>query len=327
MYRRFILLCICFLPFSLLHAQENPAPLQEDEISAFPLALILETSKTGASGSFWRPNWPPELSPDAFRAQGASMSGISFTLGDVQYKARWNDEGFVTDFPCFLEDGLVQVSIKYNAPRIKEITLAFQNGDSAKEPAELEVMEYDGDAPSLVRVNQGGLYSFVLMRWGVSLISEAWFDQDGNALAGYEYQVSTEPFSRIRSYERMSDQGSEETIIDYDSRSLVTGISGAGGNFSVHYFHGDLPRYWELEPAGSAASHYSLQWDESGFLVRLSGAVDGEGEVVDSRYEYDFDSQGNWIARREIKMVRRFGLLSPVRGSVTSRILEYKDGE
>ncbi|GHU65303.1 hypothetical protein FACS189447_04000 [Spirochaetia bacterium] len=324
MLRRFVVLLICLFPLSL-QAQEDQASLQENKGSTFPLALIMEASRTKTPGTFWGPDWSPGLPPDAFKAQ--NVSGIIFYFGDTQYKAQWDDQGLVRDFPFFLEGELVQVSVEYNPPQIAGITLAFQAGDSVKEPLDLEILEYAGDDPSIIRVKEGDVYSFVLMRWGMTFILEAWYDEDGNALAEYEYQVSTEPFSRIKSYKRLADQGNIGTIFDYDSRSLVTGISGPGGNFSVHYFHGDLPRYWEQAPDDQSASHYSLQWDENGFLVRASGAVDGSDEILDSRYEYDFDSRGNWTSRREIKMVRRFGLLSPVQGPEITRMLEYRGDE
>jgi hypothetical protein len=346
MLRRFIFLLVCLFPLSLLQAEEDQALLQENsEVSVFPLALILEAAQAGSlepeallygssPDSFWRPDWPADLPPDAFKAQRGSVSEIILTLGDTRYTAQWNDQGLVSGFPFFYEGELIQVSIGYNSLQIESITLGFPAGDSSKGNVEMEAMEHDGNNPSLLRVNQGGVYSFVLLRWGVSFISEAWYAEDGNALADYEYQVSIEPVSLIRSYKRLADTGNTEAFFDYDSRSLVTGISSTGGNFSVYYFHGDLPRYRELEPATPSeadtvppASHYSLQWDENSFLVRLSGAADGSDEITDSRYEYDLDSRGNWIARREIKMVRRFGFLSPVQGPEITRILEYREDE
>jgi hypothetical protein len=44
---------------------------------------------------------------------------------------------------------------------------------------------------------------------------------------------------------------------------------------------------------------------------------------VDFRYEYEFDSRGNWIFRREIALSRQGGLLAPVYSRGLIRRISY----
>jgi ABC-type taurine transport system ATPase subunit len=50
----------------------------------------------------------------------------------------------------------------------------------------------------------------------------------------------------------------------------------------------------------------------------------GEGDV-NFIYEYDFDERGNWIERREIRMIRSMGHFISTQGTVFRRILEYRE--
>ncbi|MCL2320427.1 MAG: hypothetical protein FWC45_10105, partial [Treponema sp.] len=115
-----------------------------------------------------------------------------------------------------------------------------------------------------------------------------------------------------------------------------TGIAGPGGLFGVLYYREDLPRYWERLPrtgmAGGTkdregAGNFSLQWDEEGSLVRISYRTASPGTFespVEYRYDYTLDERGNWIERREIRMIRRLGLLVPLPGITFTRVLEYR---
>jgi hypothetical protein len=94
----------------------------------------------------------------------------------------------------------------------------------------------------------------------------------------------------------------------------------------VHFYREDLPRYWERRPVSEAdeAGNFSLQWDEANFLVRIRGEPENSGSFVDYRYEYELDEKGNWIERRETRMIRAFDLLVPSPGITIKRVLEYR---
>jgi hypothetical protein len=339
-----LLLLAAVIPFSMLSAQEEK-PEPKPGPPAFPLFSLLETASSAGEGiGLWRPDWPPEFPPDAFMFTGEAAA---VTIGEDRFVMS-RDEG-TAEFPFLLEGSLVQARVIYGGSGIGEITLEGarspdaaarqtpEAGPEKGEPVKLEVLEYGEAYPALVRVYRDGVYSFVLFRQGGSFVSESWYDEAGAALCFYEYQLSRDPGARVICLKTMSAGGETRTWYQYDSRFLLTGISGPEGDFSVNYYRQDLPRYWERKPAaGSGAAeadaspeaadpgrHYSLQWDEAGFLVRVSGSAEGSGEFTDYRYEYTLDERGNWIERREYRMSRSFGLLSASPGTKVTRVLKY----
>jgi hypothetical protein len=54
-----------------------------------------------------------------------------------------------------------------------------------------------------------------------------------------------------------------------------------------------------------------------------ASAEESQPFPVDFRYEYEFDSRGNWIFRQEIALSRRGGLLTPVYGRGLIRRISY----
>jgi hypothetical protein len=323
MFRRRLFLLVFTFPLFLLPAQEEPDGT--GGAGDFPLFAFLEAADSGGSG-VWQPDWPPYFPPDAFKLPDGQKASITVTLGEEQYCMDRNDAAAL--FPFLLDGKLVQASAVYSG--VSRISEAALEGASVI----LEVLEYEDDRPSLVRVFREDAYFFVLLRRRGAFVSESWYDEAGKALCFYEYRLSAGPGMLITSTRRRSAEGDIFTLRHYDSRYLVTGINGPGGDFSVQYYRRDLPRYWERKPAvetGQAepeeSFHYSLQWDEAGFLVRIFGTAGDSGEFMDFRYEYTLDEKGNWIERREYRMNRNFGLLAASRGTTVTRVLEYRDRE
>ncbi|MDR1565786.1 MAG: hypothetical protein LBS48_00700 [Treponema sp.] len=308
-------------PLFLLPAQEEPRGT--GAAGDFPLFALLEAADSGGSGT-WQPDWPPEFPPDAFKLPDGQRASITVTIGEEQYCMGRN--AAAAQFPFLLDGKLVQVRTVYSG--------ALGISGAAFESVKLDILEYEDGEPSLVRVLREEVYSFVLLRRRGAFVSESWYNEAGRALCFYEYRLSAGPGALITSTRRRSEEGDVFTLRHYDSRYLVTGINGPEGDFSVQYYRQDLPRYWERKPAAETGRsepekpfHYSLQWDEAGFLVRISGTTGDSGEFMDSRYEYTLDEKGNWIERREYRMERSFGLLAASGGATVTRVLEYKDRE
>ena len=310
----------------------------QDQI--FPLALVLDAAGfTGDTmevpGVFWRPDWPLELPPDSFSARQGSFSRAEIQGDNFSLILGYGQDGRLEEFPFFLNGRFSQVSLVYrDAFEINWMNLAFEEEE---EIWKLEFLEYGNDYPSLVRVEYGEVFYFISLSSGGDVIMETWFDEDGNALGAYAFSlVKNGEKSRISSARDFSNADGLMEFF-YDSRDLITGITGVGGVFQVQYYLDDFPRYWERRPvmaedaelyAGDdgGAGNFSLQWDERGLLVRITGGMGSgieEGDGIDYRYEYILDGRGNWIERRETRMIRQMNLLVPAQGTVVKRVLEY----
>ena len=316
-----------FLLVSPLWAQEMP---EEDpgerSIAVFPLALVLEAAEFAADGQgLWRPDWPPEFPPDAFKFRAGEIQKISIEGREAAFNFSLDPES--REFPFMLNNRMAQAVITGGElQEISKIVLGF----SAEESWELEVLEHKESYPYIIRGFREGAWCFVSLSRGVNNILETWYDEEGNILWVYYYSLTLIGNNmRIREIENFPGLDvMPGTKCYYDSRLFLTEISGPGGDFLVHYYREDLPRYWERRPAAAeneSAGKYALQWDEQGLLLRLTG--DPESGDIDYRYEYTLDEMGNWIERREIRMTRTMGLLVPSPGITVKRILEYGKDE
>jgi len=324
---------VFLLPISALLAQEMPGTEMTESAGIFPLTLILDAAgltgdgnKTGPD-NFWRPDWPLELPPDSFTVQNGKISGAVISGDEVSLVLRYDPEGRVEEFPFMLNGKMAMVSLMYRGNQeIHAMDLGFGSEEGSYR---FEFLEYMDSFPSLVRVSYGELWCFISLSKRGNVIMETWYDEEGVALGAYAFSLI-----RIGENTRIGavrDYSNRDGFIEYfyDSRNLLTECSGFNGVFKVLYFMEDLPRYWERRPANSnGEGNFSLQWDENGALLRIS-AADNPAETppinsrVDYRYEYTLDERGNWIERREIRMISRFGLLVPSPGTTFTRVLEY----
>jgi hypothetical protein len=342
MTRRILLFWLLLVSFVFLEArEEDPAdpPDSPPESRVFPVSLLLEAAEAaGDGGALWNPGWPPEMPPDAFRLQGRGealllSAEVSLVPADspamAAYRFSRDKEGRVGEFPFLFGRELFQAEFSYNGESLVESVLLTGPGET--DSLDLEVLEWEDSRPSLIRVLWGEDYSFIRIQRKPGGILEAWYDAEGQIFGAYDFTLAPQAGGdRIVSY-RLRGKDGEESC-DYDSRGFVTGISGHLGNFSVVYYLEDLPRYWDYRPAASdqedagalAPGAYSLRWDVKTSLLHGLAGQAGEGaDSVDCRYEYTLDEAGNWIERREIRMIRRLGLLLPSPGPIIRRVLEY----
>jgi len=322
-----------FLAFqTTLQAQSSNGDKPADSY-IFPLALVLEWAEYASER--WYPDWPLEMPTDAFKVQSGEISGCEITQDDFSLGFKIDEAGRAEKFPLMLNGEIAQAALIYGGfSEILEIDVTFPSGDN---PWRLEFLEYRNSFPYLVRAycagTEGaeGLWYFIYFSRGIWEILETWYDENGNALGVFGFslaEVGKNP--RIRTVKDYST--ADITELFYDSRGLVTGVSGPAGYFNVLYFREDSPRYWERRPAADnavggnlvAAGNFTFQWDETGLLRRLSGEDENNSLLVDYRYEYTLDEAGNWIERRETRMIRDLGLLVPSPGITFKRVLEYK---
>jgi len=330
--RRCFLLLLIVLSISMLKAQETGGII--------PITMLLEGADYAASSeddalrTVWRPDWPVQVPVDAFKVLHGEVSRVIIEGEGIALSLSFGPEGLLQEFPFMLNGRMAQVGLIYDEfSRKKEIHLIFPSGDepyrSIEESWKLEILEYDDSFPYLIRASRLGVWYFIYFSRTMGEIIETWYDVRGNFLGAFAYS-----FIKIGDDERISamwdyfdpDGG---TKFYYDSRGLLTDAIGPAGLYKVLYFREDLPRYWERWPVGETSSRYgadgkfAFQWDETGFIPRVTGES-GDG-LFDYRYEYDVDERGNWIERREIKMIRWFDLLFPTPGFTYKRILEYRE--
>ena len=315
-----------------LHAQNSPQEeLVEEEIpriDIFPLTLVLEGAKYPG---VWQPDWPLELPPDAFKVLSGELTKISVSGEGYTFKLSYSPAGLVEEFPFMLNGRMAQIGLAYNrAAEIRKLTVTFPGDD----PWEMEFLEHRDAFPVLVRGFHSNFWYFVYFFRGGDEIRETWYDAEGNFLGAYFFSLTeigeTKRVRELKDYRILG----RNTEFYYDSRGLMTEASGLGGLYKVLYFREDLPRYWERWPAMDESwdsspeefqsfwnsGRFSLQWDKRDLLLRIAGGQD----LADFRYEYTLDASGNWIERREVRMLRRLGLLVPSRGITIKRVLEYK---
>jgi hypothetical protein len=376
MVRRILLFLAFAVPLALAGAQEeDPQDGGEPPQGTFPVSLLLEAAETASGGGpLWRPGWPPDISPDVFSLRG-EKAGMLLSVevsilpadspdqGDQRvYRFSRDREGRAEAFPFLLDGELFQAEFSYNGDSLAAAIILKGPGET--EPLSLKVLEWEDSRPFLIRVVWGGRYSFVLIQKNPGGILEAWYDTEGLLFEVYDF-TTTPQAAPGAAFQAASPAGGRERIVSwrlrgkgeeerysYDSRGLVTGVSGPRGDFSVLYYLEDLPRYLGYYPALPGPSDpadpaslsdpsgredtdvppplsYSLRWDEKTFrLLGLSGKAPGEDlNSVDCGYAYTLDKNGNWIERREIRMIRRLGLLAPSPGTTIRRVLEYGEEE
>jgi hypothetical protein len=296
----------------------------------FPLGPMLITTIQGTVS--WRPDWTVAMPPDAFRVSSGQPVSITLSLEEQEYRIRWNNKGSLAEFPFLLQGQFVQVEILFDASNNMK-GLLVRSADEV--PWQIDFIGEKGAPLSIARITQGESVSFAALRYDPTLIAETWYDQEGKPLADFT-SLSRYTGENLQTL-TLTSRYTEEEATDwyyYDSFGNISEINGSGGVFSVLYSREQYPRYWKRQPLEAAESgitepleKYTLQWDEQGFLLRIAETSEGKEDRSDLHYEYTLDNRGNWIERREIRMIQQLGVLTSSPGLIVKRVISYGTGK
>ncbi|MDR0400951.1 MAG: hypothetical protein LBH51_08420 [Treponema sp.] len=387
---------ICLLFPRLLAAQDAESPVPP--ASPFPLGPVLAEAFYGEGR--WRPDWPPEIAPDAFTAEGAlgvtvelvePKDAVETRYGGIPYRRSRDSAGRLSAFPAALpldsaeenppalvfaqvevrygpEGGVLELDISAPGFQEKEHILAGEipAGEGAAEgvpaeggeaPAGTGAEDGESDAPEEIRwsvlfpspqfpglppvrepakVQCGESVFYALFSGGGDWIAETWYDPWGHFAAYFRTRLGPgDPSAGDRPENprpilRVEGAGCNGEY-RYESGGNLSESSGDRGFFSALYGERGRPLYWTAE------RRYGLQWNEEGRLTAmrdldsapaadaLPGAENSRGPPAAFRYEYESDSRGNWIRRREIALFLRGNLLLPEYMVETVRRIEYPE--
>jgi YD repeat-containing protein len=330
----------------------------------------------------WRPDWPPEIPPDAFAVKGAA--GVELDAGDgeallKQYRLTLDARGRPTEFPLALtasgpeggsvfaqvrlrygaEGGVTRIDIEIPAPpppdedapetpvgNAPETAPAADSPGASDSPVFVSI-RFDAPyfprarTPPAARVEYGEKLYHVLFSAGTGEIAETWFDPRGIFSAYFKSRIGPvnggDPGARADSPWRIlglegAEYGREDSgawrsfnpfhgAFYYESGGNLSESSGGYGSFSAIYGQAGLPLYWSRD-----SRNFSFQWDQEGRLVRRRD-LGADASPADFRCDYEFDSRGNWIYRRETALVRAGSLLVPAYSRDLVRRVVYAEGE
>jgi hypothetical protein len=301
----------------------------------FPIHRLWQAAQGGAIR--WQPDWPLAIPPDSFdpaansnarrvivtvaavsdgpseaeNATGANSELSALSVDSeptesaplsVEYTLRLDTDGRFMEFPFLLNGSFYQASVLYDRRgAVETMTLAV----SPEESIEITILQIDEQTdknrPLTARIRTGGIYYFASFRWTAGACVELWTDETGLPL-----EIFT-----------------DERIFHYDSMRNTTLINDGMSEVSARY-NGSGVRYWT-----TAGNELSFQRDETGLIIRLSGVQktvpeDAAGEPpVNYSYEYQFDENGNWTERREIRWLEMKGYLVPAQGTLVTRFIDY----
>jgi hypothetical protein len=300
----------------------------------FPVYALL--SALDAQDIGWRPDWPVAMPPDAFVVKYGQPRSITLTLDSETWRVTRNRDALPVDFPFFFQGNFVQTRRVFGeSGKIRELII-----DDTDWSWNVEFLE--GDDPALLvmmRITQGEGVFFGVIQNALTGDMETWYDRDGNPLAVFTYRFNRNgEGAGLLKLQGQYAGGEIQTEQYQNSFGTIAEINSSLGRFSAGYTKDGRPRYWDRwavqsmppdvegeDPVFSEFHQsYAFQWDEGGFLVRTTGTPGpGEEDTVDFRYDYTLDDRGNWIERREIRMIPRFGVLVPSPGSRIIRRIEY----
>lgn len=173
-----------------------------DDPFPFPLIPLLETVNRGAV--FWRPDWPPNLPPDAFSlpantragTAGKGLCSISLSL-EPELRAAWDTEERLFEFPHFWRGAFYRIKVRYDAGgTFRGLFLA--GAVPADGTADGSVLEFELEQPGGIAgpflLRSGDRVFWIVMAGGAEgmdggaggmdgggdMVSETWYDGEGN---------------------------------------------------------------------------------------------------------------------------------------------------
>jgi hypothetical protein len=284
-----------------------------------------------AHGIRWQPDWPFAVPPDSFDpvAKGTALrvtvtvaagsgeaSDAENASGDnpersaipvdpgtessdpsVEYTARLDSADRLVAFPFLLNGAFYQAVVEYDRQgAIETMRLTV----SPEEATEITFLETDEGRPITARIKAGDAFYFASFRWIGDACVELWTDEAGTPLEIFR----------------------NERIFHYDSMRNITLINDGASEVSALY-NADGVRYWT-----TADRVLAFQRDETGLIVRMTGGQKSVPEdaaqdsPINYSYEYQFDQNGNWTERREIRWLEMKGYLAPSPGTLVTRLID-----
>jgi hypothetical protein len=304
-------------------ASQNAKTGNETEQDGSPDFFLVSIIEAAFSGTVrWHPDWPDDIPPDGFLlSEGNRTPQVIELSGEKEtFVVRRDSEGRLVEFPFFSLNGYAKVTAAYSPQGalmrmlIKNYTL--QDGSDQAEEKEWNVifpagflpyseMSPGGSFPP-VRVSSSDADFFVFFFESPVFFTETLYDSGGNMLSFRKAVVNIENSAwRITSIQIHDSSGT--SFIDYffDSFGNITETRFSDEALTAIY-RNRLPVFWR-----SRNLQYGLQWDNRERLT-VARAVDEAGDLyVEYRYEYEFDSFGNWIKRQEAAYRMQFDLLTP----------------
>jgi len=305
-------LFIFFYAFSLLYGQNletesgnTEGNVASDLANPFPLGtLLLTASQKNIS---WNPNWDIAIPPDAFTVLNRKPVSITLIINEEKYRLVWDQKGFLTEFPTLLNGSFAQVKVSYNnSGAVRGFLITEKEKNWQVDFIGKEILT------SLARVTQDETYN-------PTNIVETWFSVEGNTLANFTIR-SVYMNGNIDMLSLVSYVNEEETTVwhYYNSFGHISEIADQNSVFSALYTQENRPRYWK-QFTEDGQKNYVLQWDNRGFLNRIYN-----DDFSESYYEYTLDNRGNWIERREVRMIPQGGILVPYEGLTIKRLISYQ---
>jgi hypothetical protein len=316
---------------------EAPSEAPEGEGAFFPIHTLLRALDSPKIP--WRPDWPAAIPPDGFTLREGEASAVTLLLDSRELRLRTGKNGRLEEFPVLYGGELLQGRARFGEDGgLQGFTL------EAEDPWNIEFLPA-GESPALLaRVSRGEAVYFAVLQTAGPAIPETWYDEEGAILGVFNFRFgggADGPWLITGRFEGAGAMAYDEQY-HFDSFGNIQGIETPQGSFSALYDRSGRPRYWERpippspgetaegegdtggEPPGPPRYQtLTLQWDERGLLVRLTLSPPSPEEGEEYRYEYTLDERGNWIERRERRMIRRSGVLAPDRLTRISRIIEY----
>jgi hypothetical protein len=284
-----------------------------------------------AHGIRWQPDWPLDIPPDSFDpvAKGTARRvtvtvaagngkipdaenagddypersalpvdpGTESPAPSVEYTARLDPDGRLAAFPFLLNGTFYQAFVEYDRQGTIETMMLTVSPEGS---TEITFLETDEGRPITARIKAGDTYYFASFRWIGDACVELWTDETGTPLEIFR----------------------NERIFHYDSMRNITLINDGASEVSALY-NANGVRYWT-----TADRELSFQRDETGLIVRMtevqkSTPQDAAQEPsINYSYEYQFDQNGNWTERREIRWLEMKGYLAPSPGTLVTRLID-----
>jgi len=335
-----LLLLVVFPAMSQDAKTETQTDKQSGDSWDFFLLPLLETVFSRSVN--WRPDWPSDIPPDAFSPVGNRTPRIIELSNDTDsFRLRRDSSGRLLEFPFFYKNGYAQVTADYSATgsvsamTVSIKSLASQDGGEQAQEETWNVnfsanflpyseLSMGGSFPS-VTVSSGDTVFFVFFFESPIFLTETWYDKDGNMQVFCKAPVYVENGAwRITSMQIYDSP--DPRFIDYfhDSYGNISQVRSDDAQLSAILME-QRPVFWQ-----DTELRYEFQWDNRRALTTARASGETEDLFTEYRYEYQFDSFGNWTKRSETAYKIQFGLLTPQplysRGEWNRRIVFGADG-